>query len=101
MKSELPKTAQRVAFEEYLGFSPMVMSNGDYADPDISQDWKIWQAAMQSPVIQALSAALEATLSQCLAWQGEPNEYSCEIHASVIKQARAAQAQLLGVGPGT
>lgn len=43
-----------------------------------------------------LLEALQQTLAQCLAWQGEPNEYSCEIHSKIIRQARAAIAKALG-----
>jgi len=45
-----------------------------------------------SPATAALVEALESTLAQCLAWQGEPHEYSCEIHASVVELARNALA---------
>lgn len=44
-----------------------------------------------------LLEALQAALSQCLAWQGEPNEHSCEIHSEIVRQARAAIAKATGV----
>jgi hypothetical protein len=41
-----------------------------------------------------LLEALESTLVQCLAWQGEPDEeWSCAIHVAVCKRARAAIAK--------
>jgi len=48
--------------------------------------------------LQSLNAelleALESTLAQCLAWQGEPDEeWSCAIHVAVCKRARAAIAK--------
>lgn len=43
-----------------------------------------------------LLEALQATLAQCLAWQGEPNEYSCEVHSEIIRHARAALAKATG-----
>jgi len=42
---------------------------------------------------QKLREALQNTLAHCLSWQGEPGEHSCEIHAAVVEQARAALAQ--------
>lgn len=40
--------------------------------------------------IQELREALHNTLGQCIGWQGEPNEYSCPIHAEIVNQARKA-----------
>lgn len=45
---------QRASFEAWLGFSPMKMDDGNYADPDVCVDWQVWQAALQSPEVQAL-----------------------------------------------
>lgn len=50
-------------------------------------------AALQSLNAELLEA-LESTLAQCLAWQGEPDEeWSCAIHVAVCKRARAAIAK--------
>lgn len=37
-----------------------------------------------------LVKALQTTLSHCLLWQGEPDEFSCGVHAAVVKIAREA-----------
>ena len=37
-----------------------------------------------------LVKALQTTLSHCLLWQGEPDEFSCDVHKAVVKIAREA-----------
>lgn len=41
-------------------------------------------------IILELRAALKSTLAQCLAWQGEPNQYSCTVHTAIVEEARFA-----------
>ena len=43
-----------------------------------------------------LLEALYNALAHSLAWQGEPDDFSCSIHRAVVAQCRAAIAKALG-----
>lgn len=43
-----------------------------------------------------LLEALHNALASCLAWQGEPDDFSCSIHRAVVEQCRAAIRKALG-----
>lgn len=62
--------AEEASFHDFMGFAPMKLSTrqGDYADPDVCEDWKIWIARAQRDVHRssARPSQTEAEIQQAL-----------------------------------
>jgi len=97
---------RRASFEAWLRFSPLRMEDGEYADPDICEDWRVWQAALESQEVQELLDVIEEIINcpQCVdeatvpsgGIEVNPGQVVMNLSVSLarIRKARAAIAAM-------